>query len=92
MAEGLKDGRRARCLATINWNLETLEAHDGIGTAAPLALAALDICAGRLPQRGVLPPEACYEPAPFLQRLKRDFDLFDPNRAEILDSRLEWLE
>jgi saccharopine dehydrogenase-like NADP-dependent oxidoreductase len=92
VAEGLKDGRRARCRATINWNLETLEAHEGIGTAAPLALAALDICAGRLPQRGVLPPEACYEPAPFLQRLKRDFNLFDPDREEILDSRLEWLE
>jgi hypothetical protein len=92
VAEGLKDGRRARCLATINWNLETLEAREGIGTAAPLALAALDICAGRLSQRGVLPPEACYEPIPFLQRLKRDFDLFDPNRAETLTSRLEWLD
>jgi saccharopine dehydrogenase-like NADP-dependent oxidoreductase len=92
VAEGLKDGQRARCLATINWNLETLEAREGIGTAAPLALAALDICAGRLPQRGVLPPEACYEPTPFLERLKRDFNLFDPDREEILTSRLEWLD
>jgi saccharopine dehydrogenase-like NADP-dependent oxidoreductase len=92
VAEGVKDGRRARCSATINWNLETLEAREGIGTAGPLALAALDICAGSLPQRGVCPPEACFEPSEFLARLKADFDLFDPTRDQILTSRLEWLD
>jgi saccharopine dehydrogenase-like NADP-dependent oxidoreductase len=92
VAEGVKDGRRACCSATINWNLETLDAREGIGTAAPLALAALDICAGRLPQRGVCPPEACFEPSEFLARLKADFDLFDPTREQILDTRLEWLD
>ena len=47
---------------------------------------------GRLPQRGVCPPEACFEPSEFLARLKADFDLFDPTREQILDTHMERLE
>jgi saccharopine dehydrogenase (NAD+, L-lysine-forming) len=43
---------------------------EGYKTALPLALAAVMVCNGELPQRGVYPPEACIDPAPFIRRLE----------------------
>ena len=77
IAEGVRNGTRERHMATIRWNFDTLDAHEGIGTAGPLALAALKILSGEIPHRGVLSPEACFEPEAFFEELQARFDLFD---------------
>lgn len=43
---------------------------EGYKTALPLALAAVMVAKGEIPQRGVLPPEACIDPAPFIHELE----------------------
>jgi saccharopine dehydrogenase-like NADP-dependent oxidoreductase len=77
IADGIRNGKRERHMTTIRWNFDALDAREGIGTAGPLALAALKILSGELSQRGVLPPEACFEPTAFFEELQARFDLFD---------------
>jgi saccharopine dehydrogenase-like NADP-dependent oxidoreductase len=43
---------------------------EGYKTALPLALAAVMVAKGDIPQRGVLVPEACIDPEPFIDKLK----------------------
>ena len=92
VAEGLIERRPARYSATCRWNFDTHEAREGIGTAAPLALAALMILAGEVTVRGVVPPEACLEPLPLLDALAERFDLFERRQGSVLIERLDRLD
>lgn len=81
VASGWKDGRRARYTC---WPIRLG------GTALPLAIAALRILRGEVSARGVLPPEACFEPMLFFEeaaRYRRDEDRDKPFLGEFL----EWL-
>lgn len=44
---------------------------EGYKTALPCALSAVMLAKGEIEARGVLPPEACLKPGPFLDELKR---------------------
>ena len=43
---------------------------EGYKTALPLALCAVKVAKGEIPERGVLAPEACIDPEPFVRRLE----------------------
>jgi len=43
---------------------------EGYKTALPLALAAVMVAKGEIPERGVLVPEACIDPVPFIRLLE----------------------
>lgn len=43
---------------------------EGYKTALPLALAAVMVAEGKVDRRGILPPEACLDPEPFIHRLE----------------------
>jgi len=59
---GLKDGRRARYTC---WAV-------GVAyTSIPLAVAALRVLRGEVSVRGVVPPEACFEPMSFFEEVAR---------------------
>ena len=76
VATGWKDGRRARYTC---WPIRL---------AGPLAIATLRILRGEVSARGVLPPEACFEPIPFfeeLARYRRDEDRDKPLLGEFLE-------
>lgn len=60
-ATGKKNGERGEY--TMIQNAEWLS------TAAPLSLAALKILTGEIRKRGVLSPEACFEPMPFMKEV-----------------------
>lgn len=76
VATGWKDGRRARYTC---WPIRL---------TGPLAIATLRILRGEVSARGVLPPEACFEPIPFfeeLARYRRDEDRDKPLLGEFLE-------
>jgi len=80
VATGWKDGRRARYTC---WPIR-------LGGTAALTVATLRILRGEVSARGVLPPEACFEPMPFFEevaRYRRDEDRDKP----LLGEFLEWL-
>lgn len=62
-AIGLKGGRKIRysCWPAGPWE----------STVGPLTVAALRILRGDVPARGVLPPEAVFDPIPFLEAAAR---------------------
>jgi saccharopine dehydrogenase-like NADP-dependent oxidoreductase len=49
------------------WNVDA----EGYKTALPCALSAVMLAKGEIDARGVLPPEACIDPLPFLEELKK---------------------
>jgi saccharopine dehydrogenase (NAD+, L-lysine-forming) len=78
---GLKDGRRARYTC---WPI-------GVGyTSIPLAVAALRILRGEVSVRGVVPPEACFEPMSFFEEVARYAPAEDRDRPFYGES-MEWL-
>jgi len=70
---GTVDGKPARRRITgmmedrADWGVD----GEGYKTALPLALAAVMVAKGEIPQRGVFPPEACLDPVPFIEKLKQ---------------------
>jgi saccharopine dehydrogenase-like NADP-dependent oxidoreductase len=48
------------------WNVDA----EGYKTALPCALSAVMLAKGEIEATGVLPPEACIDPVPFLEQLK----------------------
>lgn len=60
-ATGMKNGERGEY--TMVWEKEWMS------TAAPLSLATLKLLTGEMSRRGVLPPEACFEPMPFMKEV-----------------------
>jgi len=63
VATGWKDRRQARLTCRPDPLLES--------TTIPLTVAAVRILRGEVPARGVLPPEACFEPMPFFEEAAR---------------------
>lgn len=80
-ATGWKDGRRARYTC---W-------PDGLpsSTSIPLTIATLRILRGEVSARGVLPPEACFEPMPFFEEAAQYAKDEDRDRP-LLGESLEW--
>ena len=60
---GSKDGRQARSTGRLDPLVES--------TTVPFAVAALRILRREVPARGVLPPEACFEPTSFFEEAAR---------------------
>jgi saccharopine dehydrogenase-like NADP-dependent oxidoreductase len=91
LARGIKDGHPAICSTVPNWAyLQPPSWLDGFGTGAPCALAALRILRGEVERRGVIGPEACFEPIPFFAELvQRWGSCIGPNLVtqEISDPR-----
>lgn len=83
VATGWKDGRRARYTC---WPLGPL-----YSTTIPLTVATLRILRGEVAARGVLPPEACFEPMPFFEEMASYAKAEDRDKP-LLGERLEWLE
>jgi saccharopine dehydrogenase-like NADP-dependent oxidoreductase len=70
MARGIKDGQPAICGVVPNWSYRDVpDWVEGLSTGAPCALAALRILRGEVHRRGVMAPEACFEPMPFFSEL-----------------------
>jgi len=81
-ATGLKEGRRARYTCR----------PDGLpaSTSIPLMVATLRILRGEVLARGVLPPEACFEPMPFFEEAAQYAKAEDRGKP-LLGEWLEWL-
>jgi NAD(P)-dependent dehydrogenase (short-subunit alcohol dehydrogenase family) len=78
---GLKDSRRARYTC---WPV-------GVGyTSIPLAVAAFRILRGEVSVRGVVPPEACFEPMSFFEEVARYVSVEDRGKPFYGEST-EWL-
>ena len=92
VATGEKDGRPARVVATFRWDFETLEAREGIGTAAGFGEAAKAILGGEIAQRGVTTPEACFPPRAFLESLAEKHALFLRDGEGPVAERLDFLD
>ena len=79
---GLKEGRRARYTC---WPV-------GVAyTSIPLAVAAFRILRGEVSVRGVVPPEACFEPMSFFEEVARYVPAEDRDKPFYGES-MEWLE
>lgn len=79
---GLKDGKRARYTC---WPV-------GVGyTSIPLAVAAFRVLRGEVSVRGVVPPEACFEPMSFFEEVARYAPAEDQGKPFYGEST-EWLE
>ncbi|HLB06723.1 MAG TPA: saccharopine dehydrogenase NADP-binding domain-containing protein [Alphaproteobacteria bacterium] len=91
VARGVKDARPARYACAPNWRCRapdaTIERPD---TGAVAALAALKVMAGDIAQRGVLLPEACFEPLPFFAELDARWGA--PRDGPLLKERFDWLD
>ena len=59
VATGMKDGRRMRCSYWPSWHW--------MNASSALAVAAQRILRGDIKERGILAPEACFEPMDFFQ-------------------------
>lgn len=82
VATGWKGGRRPRYTC---WPLRL-----PASTSISLAVGALRILRGEVEARGVLPPEACYEPMPFFEEAARYSDELDQAKP-LLGESIEWL-
>ena len=79
VATGWKDGRRGRYTCwPIKWG------H-------PLTVAVLRILRGEVSVRGVLPPEACFDPQPFFDEVV-SLTPDPPPDGKLFDESYEWLE
>jgi hypothetical protein len=79
VATGWKDGRRGRYTC---WPIK----H-----GQPLVVAALRILRGDVSVRGVLPPEACFEPQPFFDEVMALMPDPPPD-GRLFDEFFEWLK
>ena len=83
VAEGQKDGRKARYICwlsmVLNW------------TIVPLIIVALRILRGDVSQRGVFPAEACFKLGPFLDEASTYLSA-DHQGKPLLNERFEWLD
>jgi hypothetical protein len=83
---GSKDGRPARSTGRLHPLVES--------TTIPLVVAALRILRGEVAARGVLPPEACFEPSSFFEEAARyaEDDGQKRDRGKpLVDESFEWL-
>lgn len=92
--EGIKDGRRARCLVEPNWNGEAFaaDASGDVVTGGPLLVASLKLLGGKIAAKGVLAPEACFAPADFFEDLRREVNLFTERDGALVTVAFEFLE
>lgn len=60
-ALGIKDGARTR--------YRLVQGSDWGSTGGPLYTAAMKLLKGKIKERGILPPEACLDPIPFMQEV-----------------------
>ncbi len=81
-ATGWKDGRRARYMC---WPVRLPTSIN-----IPLVVATLRILRGEVPERGVLPPEACFDPMPFFEDMAKYAGEEDRDKP-LLGERFEWL-
>ena len=81
-ATGWKEGRRARYIV---WPLGPL-----YSTSIPLTVATLRILRGEVSVRGVLPPEACFEPIPFFDEVAQHAEEEDRDKP-LFGESFEWL-
>ena len=91
VVHGTKDGRRARYSCASNWRCRAddpeIERPD---TGAVAALAALKVMAGEVTRKGVMTPEACFEPIAFFRDLVARWA--GPRGSEpLLKERFDWL-
>jgi hypothetical protein len=83
VAKGRKDGRRARYMCWPEFILDW--------TDVPLVIVALRILRGEVSMHGVLPPQACFELASFLE--EASWYVSEEQRGKpLLNERFEWLE
>lgn len=82
-ATGVKDGRRIRytLIPTSGW----------LSTTGPLYCAAKKILDGELKERGVLPPEVCLDPIPFMEEVASSEPGWTKEK-KLFDEKLERLE
>jgi saccharopine dehydrogenase-like NADP-dependent oxidoreductase len=66
---GRKDGKSARYGCIPAWGYRPEILNRDLGTAAPLAAAALRMLRGEITKRGVMSPESCIDPLPFFREI-----------------------
>jgi hypothetical protein len=95
LAHGVKDARPARYACAPNWRcLAPDAAIERPDTGAVAALAALKVMGGEVTQRGVLLPEACFEPLAFFAELDARWGApreDAPRGGTLLKERFDWL-
>lgn len=82
-ATGIKDGRRVRytLVPTSGW----------LSTAGPLYCAAKRILDGKFKEHGILPPEACFDPVPFMEEVASNEPGWTKEKG-LFEEKLERLE
>jgi len=83
VATGRKHGKRVRYSCRLAWGW--------VGASSALSVAALRILQGKVKERGVLAPEACFDPVPFFEELASTV----PGRSKgkgLFEEKLERLE
>jgi hypothetical protein len=66
---GRKDGKSARYGCIPAWGYRPEILNRDLGTAAPLAAAALRRLRGEIIRHGVMSPESCIDPLPFFREI-----------------------
>lgn len=69
ICSGRKDGKPVRYGCIPAWGYRPEILNRDLGTAAPLAAAALRMLRGEITRRGVMSPEACIDPLPFFREI-----------------------
>lgn len=92
--EGVKDGRRARCLVEPNWNGEAFaeDASGDVVTGGPLLVASLKLLGGKIAAKGVFAPETCFSPGSFFEDLRREVNLFTERDGALVTEAFEFLD
>lgn len=80
-ATGRKGARHGRYIC---W-----PAGEWLSWVGPAAVAGLRLLRGDVDKKGVLPPEACFEPMPFLAEVARYTEKW-PADGKLLNERTEW--
>ena len=91
VVHGIKDGRPARYACAPRWRCRTDD--PGIkrsDTGAAAALASLKLLRGDVAQKGVMTPEACFEPTAFFRELAGRWAGFQETEP-LLQERFDWL-
>jgi len=78
VSQGKKDGRRMRYSCWPSWNW--------MGASSALSVAALRIMRGDIRDRGVLAPEACFDPMDFFQEAALSVSRDSGKRKLLMDS------
>lgn len=82
-ATGVKDGAKVR--------YTIYPSSEWMSTAGPLYLAAQKLLEGKVREHGVLPPEACFDPMPFMEEVASTVP-GRPKDKKLFDERWERLE